>query len=79
MALPLLPNNIVPIFWKILKNCPFVLEGNLLKEWNEFVKYEESEWVAKKDNLWNFNLLGRVRGTNPAEAYHSGLKRLCFF
>lgn len=75
MALPLLPKNIVQIFWKVLKNCPFRLDGNLSIEWNDFIKYEENEWINKRDNIWDFSMLGRVRGTNPAEAYHSALKR----
>jgi hypothetical protein len=78
LALPLLPKAIVHIFWKILKNCSFEIEGNLLVEWNVFIKYVEHEWLEKKDNVWDFNMLGRVRGTNPAEAYHSALKRRVF-
>lgn len=78
MALPLLPKNVVQAIWIVLKKCPFEIEGDLLLEWNAFIKYEENEWIGKKDNLWDFNMLGRVRGTNPAEAYHSALKRRVF-
>lgn len=75
LALPLLPKDVVEFTWRKLKECPFIMEAVMLKEWKEFVAYMEHEWLQKKEKLWDFNSIGRVRGTNPAEAYHSSLKK----
>lgn len=75
MALPLLTKQVVEVFWKYIKICPFDLEPIVKREWDDFIVYMEKEWLSKEGNIWNFNQLGRVRTTNPAESYHSALKK----
>lgn len=46
-----------------------------MNECQKFCEYMEREWFRKDHNLFNFNNVGRVRGINAAEAYHSALKK----
>lgn len=43
----------------------------------QLVKYMDSQWINKAGppNIWNFNRLARSRNTNPAESFHSWIKR----
>lgn len=62
-------------FWQKIKICPFNFELVVNEEWNEFIAYMQKEWLRKEGTIWDFNKLGRVRTTNPAESYHSSLKK----
>lgn len=82
IALPLLRQNERRRFWnheKVLRMDSDEVNGDIGK----FFRYMENNWFAKmegaNENIWNFNRLARTRSTNPAEAFHSMIKRYCKF
>lgn len=66
--------------WRIRQHFYLNYDGKLREELIEFIDYMRKNWVSKMTgeypNIWNFNHLARTRSTNPAEAYHSLLKKL---
>lgn len=78
MAMPFLPKQILQRFWQSFVRSPATISDP--NEWNEFqaiFNYVNNYWISKsaESNLYNFNQLGRVRGSNPAEGFYSAIKR----
>lgn len=78
IALPLFQNEIIVKIWNELKKWPVGLTLAQMNECQQFCGYMENEWFGK-GNLFNFYKVGRVRGINAAESYHSALKKFYHF
>lgn len=81
MALPLLPKADCQELSKLLCRPPPKPKSVDEKDWptvalQEVADYVNNEWVSRKDNMWNFNNLKRVRNTNRCEGYHSALGKM---
>lgn len=83
MALPLLKSEQLLRFWGLIKDIENAfeneLENDIKIELKSFYEYMEKQWINKRNTesnkLWDFNLLARTRSTNPAEAWHSIIKK----
>lgn len=61
-----------------MQNFPAKLnDKKIIENANELVIYMQRQWINNRGpvNIWNFNRLARTRSTNPAEAFHSMIKR----
>lgn len=77
--LPLLPKQDHEKIFKRLKTFSDSYEEDFKKDLLGFISYIERTWLYKfddvDDNLFNFNKLAKTKTTNPAESYHSLMKR----
>lgn len=80
MALPLLKSEQLLRFWGLIKDISNEeMENDIKIELISLYQYMEKQWISKRNTesnkLWDFNLLARTRSTNPAEAWHSLIKK----
>lgn len=76
--MPLLEKNHVIKIWPNLKKFVETLKNQILiDEAKLLIEYFQNQWINKYDNsnLWNFHRLARTRSINPAESFHSSMKR----
>uniref|UniRef100_A0A914QHC9 OTU domain-containing protein n=1 Tax=Panagrolaimus davidi TaxID=227884 RepID=A0A914QHC9_9BILA len=84
LALPLLPHVHALFLWDtVLHNIPQCPENATekqkedwpIKEVEELKCYMETNWIQRKDKMWEFFGLGRTKNTNVCETFHACLTR----
>uniref|UniRef100_A0A914QXV3 OTU domain-containing protein n=1 Tax=Panagrolaimus davidi TaxID=227884 RepID=A0A914QXV3_9BILA len=83
-TLPLLPNVHALFLWDtVLHNIPQCPENASekqkedwpIKELEELKDYMGTNWIQRKDRMWEFFGLGRTKNTNVCETFHAYLTR----
>uniref|UniRef100_A0A914WJV5 MULE transposase domain-containing protein n=1 Tax=Plectus sambesii TaxID=2011161 RepID=A0A914WJV5_9BILA len=75
LALPLLPEELVPTVWEESLRNPPVVEAKYAAHLKKYVEYVEDNWIncnVRPIALWNHYDNDMCRTTNSAEGWHSG-------